>query len=217
MTEAVETLPEDDGIVVINGKQFMPDARGGYVPVETVRPEDKLEDEMVRKVIRFAKELSAQISRFKGHTFEDLGSFDQLLDQQYSVKRRGRKGNCTYQTHDGLLKVQVQVADLIEFGPQLQQAKAKIDECLIEWTGDSRDEIRALVLRAFRVEKEGQINKAELFALLRLDIRDERWQQAMQAIRDAIRVVGAKQYFRFYERPEPTARWQPITIDLAQA
>jgi len=215
--EALDHVPAKDGTVLILGKAYMPDARGGFVPLETIKPEHKLEDEMVRKVIGHAEELSDRIGRFKGHTFDDLSGLDALLAQQYQVKRGGRKGNRTYQTHDGLQKVQVQVADLIDFGPELQQAKALIDECLVEWTDEGRAEVRAIVLRAFNVEKEGQINKAELFGLLRLNITDERWMRAMQAIHDGIRVVGSKQYFRFYKRPDVAARWQAISIDLAQA
>lgn len=215
--QATGPKPVPDGVVIINGSEFMPDARGHYVPIEAVKPQHKLEDEMVRKVIGFAQDLSAQIARFKGHTYEDLGELDELLAQEYGVRRGGRKGNRTYQTHDGLLKVQVQVADLISFGPELQQAKALIDECLVEWTDEGRAEIKAIVLRAFNVDKEGQINKAELFSLLRLDIADARWQEAMRAIRDGIRVVGSKLYYRFYERPDLTKRWQAISLDLAKA
>lgn len=215
--EALDHAPAADGTVLIAGRVFMPDARGGFVPLETIKPEHKLEDEMVRKIVGHARVLSARIGRFKGHTFDDLSGLDALLAQEYRVKRGGRKGNRTYMTHDGLQKVQVQVADLIDFGPELQQAKTLIDECLVEWTDDSRAELRAIVLRAFNVEKEGQINKAELFGLLRLNITDERWVRAMQAIHDGIRVVGSKQYFRFYERPNVEAGWTTISIDLAQA
>lgn len=214
-----ETQPNDRpaGAVEINGKLYMPDARGGYTPLDLVKPQHALEDEAVRKVMGYARDLSAQIARFKGHVFDDLCGLDDLLAQQYQVKRGGTKGNRTYVTHDGLMKVQVAIADQIDFGPELQQAKALIDECLIEWTGDSRAEIRAIVMRAFNVEKEGQINKAELFALLRLEIADERWQRAMSAIHDAIRITGSKQYFRFYERDNAMARWRAVTIDIAQA
>lgn len=215
--ESDAPVPAVDGTVTIAGKKFMPDARGHYVPIEAVKPQHKLEDEMVRKVIGFARDLSAQIGRFKGHTYEDLGEMDALLAQEYQVKRGGRKGNRTYQTHDGLMKVQVQVADLLDFGPELQQAKSLIDECLVEWTDEGRAEIKAIVLRAFNVDREGQINRSELFSLLRLDIVDERWKRAMQAIRDGIRVTGSKLYYRFYERPDVTARWQTISIDLAKA
>jgi len=214
----IETSPAGPapGVVIINGKEYLPNAVGGFDPIETVKPARRLEDETVRKVIGHARDLSAQIGRFKGHVYDDLSALDALLAQEYEVKRGGRKGNRTYTTTDGLTKVQVQMADLIEFGPELQQAKALIDECLVEWTDASRAELRAIVLRAFKVEREGQINKAELFGLTRLDIKDARWQRAMQAIHDAVRIVGAKQYFRFYERPDVNARWRAITIDIAQ-
>lgn len=209
--------PVPDWVVVADGKHWRYDASGHLVPVETIKPQDTLQDEVVRKIIGFARDLSAQIARFKGHTFEDLGSFDELLAQEYNTTKGGRKGNRTYLSFDGLLKVQVAMADLIDFGPELQQAKTLIDSCLTEWTADGREEIRALVLRAFNVEQEGQINQADLFKLLRLEIKDARWINAMQAIRDAIRVIGAKQYFRFYERPHHEAGWTAITIDLAKA
>lgn len=216
MTEVMDTAAPS-GVVTINGKDYMPDARGGFTPVELVKPQHALEDQAVRKIMDYARALSAQIARFKGHTFDDLSALDDLLAETYKVKRGGKKGNRTYQTHDGLMKIQVAMADQIDFGPELQLAKTLIDECLVEWTDEGRAEIRAIVLRAFNVEKEGQINKAELFALLRLQIEDERWQRAMKAVHDAIRITGSKQYFRFYERETPTGRWQAVTIDLAQA
>jgi hypothetical protein len=205
------------GEVIVNGKAYMPDAKGNLVPVESIKAADKLEDETVRKVMGYARDLSAQIARFKAHTFDDLGAFEALLAQEYGVSKGGAKGNKTFMTFDGLMKVQVQVQDYIDFGPQLQVAKSLIDECLREWTADSRSEIRAIVTRAFSVDKQGQINRAEIFALLRHDIRDERWQRAMLAIRDAMRVVGSKTYVRCYERDRQDADWRPVTIDLARA
>lgn len=53
--------------------------------------------------------------------------------------------------------------------------------------------------------------------LLRLQIEDERWLRAMEAIRDAMRVTGSKEYVRFYQRARITDGWQAVTIDLAKA
>lgn len=211
------TLTDTNGEVMIHGNAYIPDATGKYVPVETVKPQHRLEDETVRKIVGFARDLSAQIGRFRGHTMTDLGEFDALLEQEYGAKRGGRKGNRTYQTLDGLLKVQVQVSDFIDFGPELQTAKSLIDECLNEWTAESRAEIRAVVTRAFDTDKAGKINRSEIFTLLRLDIEDPRWKRGQDAIRDAMRVVGSKEYVRFYEREKPRGVWLPITIDLAKA
>ncbi|WP_298815436.1 DUF3164 family protein [uncultured Roseibium sp.] len=218
MQNTIETDvdPITDGIELVNGNPYMRDANGSLVPLENVKPQNKLEDETVRKVIGYAEQLSAQIARFKGHTFTDLGEFDALLAQDYGLQKGGKKGNRTYQTLDGCMKVQVQVADLIDFGPQLQIAKALIDECLIEWAADSRPEIRTIVTRAFNTDKEGQVNQSEIFMLLRLEIDDPRWKKAMDAIRDAMRVTGSKSYLRFYRRDTPDAGWEAVTIDLAK-
>ncbi len=220
MTEVHSAAMENHGeagIVTVADKDYMSDAKGSLVPIESIKPADRLEDEMVRKIMDFARDLSRQIARFRGHTFTDLGEFDALLAQEYGAARGGRKGNRTYQTFNGCMKVQVQVADFIDFGPQLQQAKTLIDECLNEWSADARPEIRAVVTRAFNTDKEGKINQSEIFMLLRLDIEDERWQRAMTAIRDAMRITGSKQYLRFYERVRPQDPWRAVTIDLAKA
>ncbi len=215
----IETATFEDrlvGVEIINGREYMPDAKGSLVPVANIRPEHKLEDEVVRKIISFARGLSSQINRFRGHTMTDLGEFDALLAQEYGARIGGKKGNRTYQTFDGLMKVQVQVSDQVDFGPELQIAKSLIDECLNEWTTESRPEIQAVVTRAFNTDKEGQINRSEIFMLLRLAIDDDRWQRAMEAIRNAMRVTGSKEYVRFYERAAVTEGWRAITIDLAK-
>ncbi len=204
------------GIEVINGQNYMRDAKGNLVPLENVKPQHKLEDETVRKIVGFAQTLSAQISRFRTHTFADLLSLTALLAQEYNSTKGGRKGNSTFQTIDGCLKVQVQVSDFIDFGPEIQIAKSLIDECLNEWAADSRPEIRSIVTRAFNTDKEGQINKSEIFMLMRLEIEDARWQRAMTALKDAMRITGSKSYVRFYRRDQPDGDWQAITIDLAK-
>jgi len=207
----------DQGVTIVNGKSYMADAKGSLVPVEAIKPADRLEDEVVRKIMVFASSLSDQISRFRGHTMTDLGEFDALLQQEYNATKGGPKGNRTYQTFDGLKKVTIQIADFVDFGPQLQVAKRLLDECLTEWAADSRPEIRAVITRAFNTDKEGKVNRSEIFMLLRLDIDDPRWQDAMRAIREAMRITGSKEYVRFYERASITDGWRAVTIDMAKA
>lgn len=212
-----QPAPLPDTRVEVGGATYLPDATGRLIPVDAIKPQHMLEHEVTRKVMGFAVALSDQVTRFKGHAFEDLGAFDALLDQEYGVTPRGRKGNRTYQSHDGLMKVELRVADQLDFGPELQAAKALLDECMNEWAADARPEVRTLITGAFNTDKEGQVNRSEIFMLLRLEFDDPRWQRAMEAIRAAIRVVGSKQYLRFLMRPSVTAPWQTVTIDLAAA
>lgn len=215
MSLEVQNVP--DGTTEIDGAKFMADAQGRLVPVALIKPQHLLEDQTVRKIIGYAQTLSAEIGRFRGHTFDDVASFAELLAEQYGARIGGRKGNTTLNSYDGLFRVVVQVQDQISFGPELQVAKQLVDECITEWSDGARSEIRALVEHAFQVDKEGRINRAALFQLRRLDIDDEQWRSAMAALGDAIRVIGSKEYVRFYQRSSRTAPWQAITIDLAAA
>jgi len=205
------------GIVVVNGRDGMMDAKGIWRPLTLIKPAHKEEDEAVRKAIAYALDLNAQIGRFKGYTNFDLGSFDARLEQDYGVTARSEKGNGTYVTHDGLYKIKVTVAELVDFGPEIHVAKSLIDECINDWSADSREEIQALVTRAFNTDKPGTMNRSEIFRLFRLDLRDPRWLKAMDALRGAMRVLGSKEYINFYQRPHAKAGWQAITIDLAKA
>lgn len=217
MNTVTNEVPQNAEIIEMGGKQFMINAKGDHIALANVKAADKLQDETVRKIIGYAVELNAQINRFRNHTMLDLGAFDALLAQEYGTKIGGKKGNRTYQTFDGLMKVEVKVADQIDFGPELQIAKSLLDECMTEWAAESRPEIQSIITRAFNTDKEGQINRSELFMLLRLDIVDERWLRAMDAIRNSIRVTGSKEYVRFYRRASINDQFQAITIDLAKA
>lgn len=207
----------DDPVLSIEGRAFMSDAGGRLVPVDLVKPEHKLEDQTVRKIVAYGLDLSAQVARFRGHTFDDINSFIDLLAEQYGGKRGGKKGNVTISSYDGTQKVTVQVQDQLSFGPELQVAKELVDECITAWSAGASDEIRALVEHAFQVDKEGRINRAALFQLRRLEIDDKQWRSAMAALGEAIRVIGSREYVRIYRREHARAKWLPVSIDIAQA
>lgn len=205
------------GVIDIDGTPHMKDAKGRLQPLSTVKAQDQLQDEMVRKIILYARDLSAQIARFKIHSFVDAHAFLDVLAQEYGETRGGRKGNMTFLSYDGTLKMTIQVADHYDYGPELQVAKSLVDECLTEWSADARPELRSIIERAFQTDKEGKINRGELLSLKRLEIEDDRWKRAMQAISDAERAVGSRTYMRFYQRDHGEAPWEAITIDLAKA
>lgn len=205
------------GLIDVGGTSYLRDAKGALVPLQAIKPQDLLMDEQVRSIMVQARALAAQIRKFKVDTFAAVAVLQALLADHYGASRGGAKGNITLTSFDGCLKVQVQVADLIEFGPELQSAKSLIDECLGEWAQGGSVELQALINRAFQVDKQGQINRAELFMLLRTEIADPRWMRAMEAIKDSIRIIGSRQYVRFYERDAHDAAWRAVSIDIATA
>lgn len=211
------TAARHPAAVDVGGDTYLRDARGNLVPLTTVKASDLLMDEVVRSLLGRAVARSLELTDFKTDAFDQVQALLGIMAQQHGTSMGGRKGNLTLTSYDGLMKVGVQVADQIEFGPELQVAKTLIDECLTEWASGSAAELRAIVNRAFSVEKEGQINRSELFMLLRVEIADERWKRAMDAIRESMRVIGSREYIRFYRRDRRDGPWKQVTLDLASA
>ena len=194
---------------------YRADAKGCLVPESMIKPIDRARDELVQELARQAKGVSDGLRDFKAKVFADINAFVDLSAEQYDVKLGGKKGNLTLFSFDGSFKVQVAIAEHMVFDERLQAAKHLIDECIIDWSQGSRDEIKVLVQSAFQTDKEGKINTGRVLALRRLDIRDEKWQKAMQAISESLQVVGSKEYVRFYERVGESDQYQPISLDLA--
>lgn len=190
---------------------------GSLVPESTIKPIDLARDQIVNEIVAKAKGLSTAISQFKGETFADVQAFIEMSAEQYGAKIGGQKGNVTLMSFDGKHKIQRAVAESITFDERLQVAKNLIDECIHTWSEGANVNIQALVNNAFQVDKEGNISIGRVLGLRSLDIKDDKWQKAMQAISDAIQVVGSKSYMRVYERVGNAERWAPIALDVASA
>lgn len=217
--DAVATETHPDGTFMMHGKLWVYMADGSAMPLDLVKTETFLEDQMVRKIIGFAKPLSEQIARFKKHTRADIAQFDEQLEAKYGLVKRGRagKGNQQYKTLDGMMMVETRTNDVTEFGPQLQVAKRLIDECLVEWVAEGRAEIQAIVTRAFNTDQAGKINKNAVIALTKIDSDDPRWKQAVDAIHEAVRVIGTKERLSFSFKNSPDGDWITISINIADA
>ncbi|PHR52916.1 MAG: sulfate transporter [Robiginitomaculum sp.] len=195
---------------------YLMDAKGRLVPESLIKDHQRLEDDLVRKIMGHAVDLSDQIARFHAHTFSDMATFMDLLEEKYGMTKGGKKGNVTFSSFDGCMRVQINIQDHLEFGPELQIAKGLIDECIADWSSEMSDKIMALVNHAFNVDKAGQVNREALFSLRRLDIDDPKWRAAVAAINDSIRTIGSKAYIRFYRRINVQDKWVAVTIDLAK-
>jgi hypothetical protein len=194
---------------------YVADARGRLVPISAVRPIDQLRDQTIERVMERAKALSRQLATFKADAFADIAAFIEVSGEQYGVRVGGTKGNVSLISFNGRYRIERKISDFIQFDERLQAAKELIDECLLDWTEGSNDKIKVLINEAFQVDKEGKVNTGRILGLRRLKIDDEKWNTAMQAIVDSIRVTGTKPYIRLYERIGESGDWRPISLDVA--
>jgi hypothetical protein len=193
------------------------DAHDNLIPESKVKPIDQLRHQVVTDLCRMAEVQAAALGKFKTDAMMEVASFCALSLDQYGVRTGGEKGNITLISFDGRYKLVRQMQDKIVFGEQLMAAKALIDECVHLWAAGASDNIKVLVNHAFQADKEGKINTARVLGLRRLDIKDDKWLSAMQAIADSMQTASTKPYIRFYKRNALTLEYVPIVLDVAGA
>ncbi|BBF86302.1 hypothetical protein DLM_2701 [Aquitalea magnusonii] len=194
---------------------YRKDAKGRLIPIESIKPIDLARDQLVTEIVQKAQAVNKTLADFKNSVFADIGAFVELSGERYGAKLGGAKGNVSLVSFDGRYKVQRAIQDTLTFDEGLQAAKILIDECLHAWTEDARSEIRAIVGDAFNVDKAGNISTGRILGLRRLDIQDEKWQRAMAALSDSVRVQCSKSYIRVYERIGDTDQYRAVSLDIA--
>ncbi|XHS80497.1 DUF3164 family protein [Burkholderiaceae bacterium UC74_6] len=198
-------------------KGYWQDAKGALIPEAKVKDIDKRRDSVVREAISQAKQMSAQLAQFKLAAMAAVSAFADLSAAEYGAKVGGAKGNMTLTSFDGKYKVQRAIQESIVFDERLQVAKSLIDECVHIWAKGANKNIQALVNHAFQVDQEGKVSTGRVLGLRQLEIDDEKWSRAMDAIADSMRVSGSKPYIRFYERNDATGEYLPIPLDISAA
>ncbi len=195
---------------------YRTNSSGHLVPVESIKTIDLLRDDTVTRIIANAKIQQEQMAAFKQQTMSDINTFVNLSAEEYGIKWGGKRGNLTLSSYDGKYKVQLAVSDTLSFDERLQIAKQLVDECIHEWTAGSNANVRALIEHAFQTDKQGKLNTARIFGLMRLDMEGEKWALAMVALKDSIVPASTCEYLRLYERVENTDKYQQITMDISR-
>ncbi|MDK4547778.1 DUF3164 family protein, partial [Kingella kingae] len=185
----------------IDLSQYRQDARGNLIPIENIKEIDLDRDELVKEIFAAIEAPMRDLEQARRNGIEDVRAFVELAAEKYGAKP-SKKGNVTLHSFDGSLRVTVAMSDVLTFDERLTAAKTLIDECLDEWTQDSRQELKTIVQQAFDVNKEGNISTAKVLGLRRLNIEHEKWQRAMAAIDDSIHTQTTREYIRIHRRDE---------------
>lgn len=192
---------------------------GSLVPVEKIKEQDLLRDQLVMDLINKAKPLNAALAEFKKLALQDIEDLVTIAGERYDVFLGGKKGNVSLLSFDGRYKVTRGISDNIRVTESIEACKALVQQCTDRWKGESRnaENLAIMAEAAFRTTRNGSISVPKLIELTRLEIDDPDWKQAMVALRDALIVDSTSVYVRMYERIGDSENWKAITLDLASA
>ncbi len=189
-------------------------SQGHLVPLAMIKPADLQRDTLVRELFAEYARLQAACKAFRDEADAAIDAHLELVAEQYGVKRGGQEGNLALSSYDGELRILRAREKQIVFTDEIHAAKKLIFECVAEWAEGARDEVKVALDDAFRQDSQGHLSVSRILGLLRWNIKDARWLEAMQAIKDSIRVQSTKDYLRFYRRDPATRKYnhQPAGI-----
>ncbi|AWX98703.1 sulfate transporter [Marinomonas primoryensis] len=204
---------QDNVIKVPEGMRV--NADGYFVPETSIREQDLLRDQIVMALVPEALSLSCDMAAYKAKALADISDLIEIAADRYGAKLGGKKGNVSLVSFDGRYKIQRTYREVVAFTEEIEAAKALIDSCLIRWSEGASDNIRAVVSQAFRKNRNGEISTGKVLDLMRMEIDDEEWSRAMNALKDALKSNGTAVYIRVYERIGTTDQYKPISLDIA--
>lgn len=190
------------------------DPKGEPVPAKFVPALDRRRDKMVEAIHKRAERLATQIAAFDRYAREQIDAhLEWAMEHEEAKLNKG--GNYTFNGFSGDKRVMIKVAEYLVFDERLQLAKGLIDECLDDWTDESRDELKVLIQDVFQVDKKGRINARRVLSLRKYKFKDQRWKKAMDLLSDSVSAANARAYLMLQQRPQPDAEWQTIRLDLS--
>jgi len=191
------------------------DSKGDAIPVKYIDPIEKKRDQLVENLILKAKKLNKQIIKFKTDSLAEIEKYIRDTEKTYGIKVQTKEGNKILSSFSNTEKVMVKVNKSMDFDDRLALAKNLIDECIKRWAKGSDDKIKLLIEDAFRVDKQGNIDKERILSLRKIKIKSKDWQKAMEIISDSIRVVGKRTYIIFMTKNDKEI-WESIPLDIAR-
>ncbi len=195
---------------------MLTDGKGRHCPINTIHPVDLARHDLVIDRLAEAKALRDQLRAFKEQTFTDVEAFIELSAADYDVKMGGVKGNLAMVNHDETLKLRIAISERIAFDERLQVAKALFDELVAEHSAGLDEVIAVLIQEVFKVDKAGKVDARKVLDLRKYKVKHPKWEKAMQAINDSIKIMGSKTYIQIYDRETPNDEWELVSLDLAK-
>lgn len=191
------------------------DEQGAEIPYARITPIERLKEKYAFQLAKKASGINSDLINFKDSVklmCEEI--FNTVMTEKERTKVT--KGNFTWYSFDGGIKIEVSINELIEFDSLLiEKAKQLLLELVSEGIDDKKAFLKELVLSAFQTSK-GKLDTKKVFGLKKHTARisDKRYHEAMDLIDLAIRRPSSKTYFRIWIKDE-NGKYQNIDLNFS--
>lgn len=188
------------------------DEDGHKIPVKYIDPIEVERHELVEEIIQHVKEAEILLMSLKQIFYYEISNY---LDKVADNYGENWKGNASLMNFNKTMGVDLQINKVLAFDERLNVAKQKIDDCLNRWSVNAKAELKTLVMKAFNVDKKGNVDTKQILALRKFKFEDPTWCEAMEIIDQAVTTIGSKEYINFKVRDSSRDPWRRISLNFA--
>lgn len=199
----------------IDGKLYYMKGDGSLIPEDQVKDTDKLRDQFVMSLAEKMLDLKSEMIKVKAEVLDDIDAFMETMGEQYGVTMGGAKGNLTWTSYDGNVRIQYYNNDSLTFNEGIHVAKQLIDDFLNDITKDSSSTIKQIVNAAFSF-KQGRMDVKAILKLREINEKDLRWQKAMSIIDESKQWIPGNKSLRLYIKNKLTGSLEPCDMDFTK-
>jgi len=201
-------------VKMVDGIKHWVDAQGRLIPLDKISELDRAKDALIMGVVPRFRELNTKLKNLRDWVYTEVAAYLEEVQKNYGGRGELPKSGANIRDFSGQFKLEIQIANVIEFDERLQIAKGLIDNCITRWGKNSNPSLVAVIMDVFRVDQKGKISVPRILGLRRLGLDDPEWVRAMDAITDAVMITHTKKYIRLYERNDEGG-YDPIPLDMA--
>lgn len=195
--------------------KIMVDAQGQSVPAQYVKQYDRERDRVARRIEKRFIDAHAYLARVKASTLADIACL-QAFGAKDGAGLGGAKGNVQFTSFDALIRVRLDARTMVEFDDRFRQAQELIFQYADELAGATGEQDIVTIIRAaFKPNAGGMLARSRVMGLFRLNIKAEKWQMAMDLLRECQFVKSGKTYLYVETRPTQGDDFEMIPLDIA--
>lgn len=195
-----------------NNNMMLIDEDGYQVPAKYIDPIELERHGLIEDIIAQVEEAEKGLQALKQNLYQEISKYLEKVAESYG---ENWKGNASLVNFDKTKAVDLQINKVIAFDERLNVAKTKIDDCLNRWASNAKAELKTLVMKAFNVDKKGNVDTKQILALRKFKFDDPVWCEAMDIIDTAITTIGSKEYISFKVRDTSRDEWRKIILNFA--
>lgn len=191
------------------------DALGQQVPVQYVKPYDRARDRAARRILARFKKANEYLAQVKADTLADIEAL-QTATFPEAANLGGAKGNLQFMSFDGLIRIRTEAKTLIAFDDRIRMAQELIFSYLDDIKGDAKHPaVSTIINGCFKATSGGMLSRAKVIGLTRWNIKDPKWVQAMDLIRECQFVKSGKSYLYCECKASCEEDFEMIPLDIA--